>query len=457
MNSNRSKKSTLFPSFIALCVILAAAWWMHQHYAPTPKPAIKTSVKSSTTTTPPEPQKAQESKPENKPLPKPNEPSLQLSSFKKLPGWYKANLSDSLKTFRNSCRVFLRLPPNQKAGTDNLTIKAKDWQFACKKALSLPEGSINPRAAKAFFEAYFRPLTYTLKQPVQGLFTGYYMPEYKGSLVRTSVYNVPVYGVPKNLVEVNLRDFDSRLPQKHLFGRVSNGRLRPYFTHREINNGAIKQHGKAIVWLKSMVDRTYLEIQGSGIVLLPNGERMALGYAAQNGAPYTAIGSVLIRKGVMTRDNASMQRIRKYLESHPKAMKTLLERNQSFVFFRVLPSSIALGAQGIGLTPGFSLAVDRSHVPLGTPIWLSTTRPDKHHDDKTPLQRLMIAQDTGGAIKGHVRGDVYWGSGSMAEEVAGRMKNPGHYWLLLPKRWLESTFLPKQKHNAKATQKPRKP
>ena len=182
-----------------------------------------------------------------------------------------------------------------------------------------------------------------------------------------------------------------------------------------------------------MMDRLNLEIQGSGVVKLPNDDELYLGYATGNGAAYTPVARVLIEQGVLTRDTASMQAIRAYFESHPNKTNAVIHRNKSFVFFRVLEKQIALGAQGVSLTSGYSLAVDRHFVPMGVPIWLSTTHPDKKYHHKRVLQRLMIAQDTGGAIRGMVRGDVYWGAGKRAESIAGRMRNQGQYWFLVPK------------------------
>ena len=163
-----------------------------------------------------------------------------------------------------------------------------------------------------------------------------------------------------------------------------------------------------------------------------------MGYDAQNGQPYTAIAGVLIKEGTMTRDNASMQGIKRYLEAHPQQMHRVLNQNKSFVFFRKMAQNVALGSQGVSLTPGYSLAIDREWIPMGTPLWLNTTRPDSNNPDKTkPMKRLMIAQDTGGAIRGKIRGDVFWGGGDRATSIAGHMKNSGHYWLLLPRHAVE--------------------
>lgn len=356
---------------------------------------------------------------------------LRVSSFDKLPGWKQADAKRSLVTFQQSCKTMLRQNPQQSAGSQQITMQIGEWYPACRAALQLK--SINDKKARSFFQKWFTPVEFYDKKPVTGLFTGYYMPLLHGSLTKTDEFNVPLYGLPEDLVSVDLSHFTKGVITKHTFGRVEKGALKPYYTRKDINKGAIEKKAPVIVWVNSQIDRLYLEIQGSGIVKLPNGDKIYVGYAGENGAPYTAIGKVLIDRGIMTKDNASMQRIRAYLDQNPKKMMSIINKNASFVFFKVLNQKVALGAQGIGLTAGYSLAVDRQWIPLGTPLWLSTTRPDAKSGSPLNFQRLMVAQDTGGAIRGAVRGDVFWGSGKDATNIAGLMKNPGHYWLLLPK------------------------
>lgn len=361
-----------------------------------------------------------------------NSISLKPATFNQLPAWRKAELGPSLETFKVSCQAFLKQRPEKAVGSTLLNLEAKDWQPICNAAMS-----INPSdntAAKHFFEQWFQPIKFVKKQRLnQGLFTGYYMPYLHGSLQKTEQYKVPLYAVPDDLITLNLSDFDSKIMHKSLSGRVVNKRLIPYYTREQISKGAIKDKATVLVWVDSQIDRLFLEIQGSGVVQLPDGQELVLGYAAQNGAPYTAIGKVLIERGALPKQGLSMQAIRDYLEAHPEEIKDVLNQNQSFVFFKQLQNKDAYGAQGVALTPGYSLAVDRQWIPLGAPIWLSTSHPDAHHKQAIAMQRLMIAQDTGGAIKGAVRGDVYWGTGDDATYIAGHMQNPGYYWLLLPK------------------------
>jgi membrane-bound lytic murein transglycosylase A len=314
-------------------------------------------------------------------------------------------------------------------------LEVKDWLPACKAAKLVDNKSISN--TRLFFQKWFVPVEFFYSKRVHGLFTGYYMPLLKGSLTKTERFNVPIYGLPKEIITSNLELFHKDFKNRRIVGRVKENTLLPFYTREEINKGAIKKFTPVLAWVDSLIDRSFLEIQGSGIIQLPNKKQIVVGYAGQNGAPYTAIAKVLIDKGVMTRDNASMQHIRRYLEAHPTEINPVLNQNKSFVFFNRLKQASALGSQGVPLTPGYSLAIDRKWVPMGVPVWLNTTRPHHDSEKQKTFQRLMVAQDTGGAIKGVVRGDVYWGAGERATSIAGKMKNPGHYWLLLPRHTLD--------------------
>ncbi|MBA3537776.1 MAG: murein transglycosylase A [Tatlockia sp.] len=369
---------------------------------------------------------------EPKPQPQPPSVSMQQKTFAELPGWESAKVKKSLAAFQISCKTFLRQDPEQAVGSEYIDLKAKDWQPACREALAI--NPVSEKLARKFFQHWFTPVEFTDKKPVRGLFTGYYMALLHGSRTKTKEYDVPIYGLPSNLVTINLELFDPALKNRRVIGRLAGNQVIPYHTRAEINKGAIAKTAPVLVWVNSHVDRLFLEIQGSGTVALTDGSNMFLGYAGQNGAPYTAIAKVLIERGVMTKHNASMQHIKRYLEENPEKMDNVLNKNKSFVFFHSLQKEEALGAQGVPLTPGYSLAVDRKWIPLGAPLWLQTTRPgEQNPDHEENLQRLMIAQDTGGAIRGLVRGDVYWGAGERATFIAGHMKNRGHYWLLLPR------------------------
>ena len=336
--------------------------------------------------------------------------ALTKVSFEELPGWDNADVKKSLLAFQTSCEAFLKQSPSHPMGTQHIKLKVRDWHPACKAALDLD--SISEDSAKTFFEKWFHPIEFEQKKqaPVHSVFTGYYMPKIKGNLKKSAKYNTPIYGLPK---------------RKYLTS----------YTREQIDNGALKKKAPIIAWIHSPAERLFLEIEGSGVIQLPDGEKLYLGYAGENGAPYTSIARVLIDKGIMTRHNASKEAIMRYLKNHPEKAKKIIHKNKSFVFFENLKKPMALGAHGMALTPGYSLAVDRKWIPLGAPLWLDTTRPDIKANAKQ-LQRLMIAQDTGGAIRGFMRGDIYWGSGKLATFLGEHMKNEGHYWLLLPKHIL---------------------
>lgn len=357
--------------------------------------------------------------------------TLTPTSFSELPGWSSAHHLKSLQTFQASCPSFLKKKPDYVIGNQWVYLRAKDIQPACQAALHLKNPSQSD--AKQFFQQWFKPATFQNGHVLSGLFTGYYLPEIKGSLVKTDQYTIPLYGVPKDLLSINLQDFDAQLPKRQLIGRLHNKQLVPYYSREDINNGAITHHAPVVAYIHSPIDRLFLEIQGSGTIKLDDGSTLSLNYAAKNGLPYTAIGKILIQRGILTMATMSQQAIGSYLEQHPDEQDEIINKNRSFVFFRILHQDGAFGSLNTKLTPGYSLAVDPDWVPLGLPLWVNTSRPDPNTDANHPFHRLMIAQDTGGAIKGAVRGDVFWGGGKNEAQIAGKMKNTGQYWLLLPR------------------------
>ena len=272
-----------------------------------------------------------------------------------------------------------------------------------------------------------------------GLFTGYYEPLLRGSRARSSRYRVPLYRRPPDIVQVDLGRFREDLRGRRLAGRLRGATLEPYDDRRSITAGALRGRGLELVWVDDPIAAFFLQIQGSGQIELDTGERLRLGYAAQNGHPYFAIGRELIERGELTRETVSLQSIRAWLLEHPDEAQDVMALNASYVFFRTIEGDGPIGSQGVALTPGRSLAVDRTFVPLGVPLWLETTAPTVGNSaaegavDQSPVRRLVVAQDTGGAIRGPVRGDLFWGAGSEAEEIAGRMNSEGRYWLLLPR------------------------
>ncbi|MGQ3890200.1 murein transglycosylase A [Legionella sp. CNM-1927-20] len=333
---------------------------------------------------------------------------LTYVSFKELPGWDKANVQKSLLAFQTSCEMFLKKSPLASIGTQDIKLKARDWYPVCKAALEL--NSVSKNSAKKFFEVWFHPVEFEQKKigPVSSVFTGYYMPKIQGSLKKNGKYKTPIYGLPS---------------RKYL----------TLYTREQIDKGALKKKASVIAWVQSPAERLFLEIEGSGVIQLPDGKDLYLSYAGENGAPYTSIAEVLVNKGILTRHKASKKAILHYLENHPEKAKKIIHTNKSFVFFENINRPVALGVKNMTLTPGYSLAVDKKWIPVGAPLWLDTTRPNIKQPNETKLQRLMIAQDIGGAIRGFMRGDIFWGSGKLATFLGEHMKSEGHYWLLLPK------------------------
>ncbi len=358
--------------------------------------------------------------------------TLKRTSFAELPGWKNAQVRTSLQAFQLSCQTFLKQDPEKWMGNEYVKFQVKDWYPACHAANNLKK-TASDTEIRLFFQTWFSPMAFYKNKPIQGLFTSYFMPTIKGSLVKTANYTVPLYGVPSNLLIVNLEPFKQpALKKKRIIGRLKNKKIIPFYTREEINHGAIKHTAPVLAWIKDPLDRVFLEIEGSGVIELDNHKHLYIGYAEENGAPYTSIASVLIKEGILTREAASSKNIKAYFHQHPKEIDRVLNQNKSFVFFSELKTHAALGAQGVALTPGYSLAVDPSSIPYGTPTWLSTTLPSPDNQSGTPFNRLMVAQDTGGAIRGTVRGDIFWGAGEKAYWMSNKMQNKGRYWLLLP-------------------------
>jgi membrane-bound lytic murein transglycosylase A len=237
---------------------------------------------------------------------------------------------------------------------------------------------------------------------------------------------------------VSLGDFKEKLQGENIMGRVQGQKLIPYYSRSEIEKGRLRGRRREIVWVNNAVDAFFLHIQGSGRIVMDDKKIVRVGYAAENGQPYLAIGRELIRRGALTKETVSMPAIRDWLEKHPAEARDVMNLNASYIFFRKAKDAGGpLGAEGISLTPHRSMAVDRRKIPYGIPLWLDAEEPD----GKERLQRLMVAQDTGGAITGAVRGDFFWGAGEEAAHKAGLMKSQGHSWILLPK----SVTIPKEK------------
>ncbi|MEE8334009.1 MAG: murein transglycosylase A [Alphaproteobacteria bacterium] len=308
--------------------------------------------------------------------------------------------------------------------------KRKRWAAPCRAVAAGPPA--NARTARRFFERWFRPHAVTdSAAAVDGLFTGYYEPSLRGALKPDARYRIPLFARPADLITADLGSFDPALKGRRITGRVSDGKLTPYPARAEIDRGALGENGRPLVWVDDPVDAFFLHVQGSGRVTLRDGSVMRVGFAAVNGRTYTAIGRVLVARGALASGSVTMKSIRAWLAAHPKRGASVMAENARYVFFRGLSGPGPVGALGAPLTAGRSLAVDRAAIPLGAPVWLETT--DALEPDQK-LRRLMVAQDTGAAIKGAVRGDVFFGAGRLAARRAGAMKQPGRYFVLLPRR-----------------------
>jgi membrane-bound lytic murein transglycosylase A len=347
------------------------------------------------------------------PKPAPEAAHYRPMSFDALPGWPGVSPAQSLRAFLAGCP---RLGATALAG-------------ACEQAAALADA--DERQAREFFEAHFIP--YALGTPEgkdSGLITGYYEPVIEGNRTRDAIHRHPIYGVPPDLVVVELGTLYPELRHMRLRGRLEGRRLVPYYSRSEIASRGDILAAPVIAWASDPVELFFLHIQGSGQVRMEDGARIRVGYADQNGHPYRSLGRHLVERGELRLEDASMQGIKAWARANPERVEDALNRNASYVFFTEQRSEGGpLGALSVPLVAGYSIAIDRRHVPLGAPVYLSSTDPLT----KAPLERLMAAHDTGGAIRGAVRADFFWGSGEEAGEFAGIMREHGRLWVLWPR------------------------
>jgi membrane-bound lytic murein transglycosylase A len=293
---------------------------------------------------------------------------------------------------------------------------------------------VNPQdrsQVRSFFEQQFRPWRVLNADATDtGLITGYYEPLIRGSRTATVRYRFPIYGVPDDLLTIDLAELYPQFRGLRLRGKLDGRKVVPYYDRKQIDGGVPALAGREIAWTDDALDLFFLQVQGSGRVKFDGGEVLRIGYADQNGHPYRSVGKLLVERGELTVEQASLQGIQEWARNNPGKLRDVLDYNASYVFFRELPASAdgPLGAMGLPLTPGRSIAIDPRSVPLGAPVFLATTFPNSSRT----LERLMVAQDTGGAIKGGVRADFFWGFGSEAGKQAGRMRQQGRMWVLLP-------------------------
>ena len=340
--------------------------------------------------------------------------ALRQASWRDLPEWQADDPAAAWSAFRTSCRTLGR---------------QEGWRDICTVADTL----VNPDrdTARRFFEANLTPFQLVNADgSEEGLITGYYEPLLRGSRKPNARYRFPVYGVPDDLLVLDLTEVYPDLKGLRLRGRLEGRRVVPYFDRAQIEQGRAAVAGKEIAWVDDPIELFFLQIQGSGRIALESGDSIRLGYAEQNGHPYRSIGRVLVERGDLPLERASMQGIKAWAQANPARLTELLNQNGSYVFFRELPADSPgpVGALGLPLTPRRSLAVDARFVPLGAPVYIATTWPLS----SKPLNQLMLAHDTGGAIRGAVRADFFWGFGEDAAREAGRMKQSLRMWVLLP-------------------------
>ena len=348
---------------------------------------------------------------------------LRAVAFTELPRWNDDAQQDAWPSFSATCSSLLARQAS-----------AAIWTTVCASAATI-DGH-DTLAVRAFFERHFNAYQVLAADgEAKGLVTGYYEPLLHGSRQRDERYRVPLYGPPDDLLTVELGDLYPELKDKRVRARVDGKRVVPYWPRVDIDAGKAAVGGKELLFVDDPVEAFFLQIQGSGRVQLPDGSVVRVGYADQNGQPYRSIGRILVERGELTLDKASMQGIKQWGRDHPDALPALLAENPSYVFFREATPNPAgtidgpLGALGVPLAAGRTIAVDPRFIPLGAPVYVATTWPLSNR----PLNRLMLAQDTGGAIRGAVRADWFWGFGEDAAQQAGRMKQEGMLWLLWPK------------------------
>ena len=350
---------------------------------------------------------------------------LKLSkvSFSALDGWNNDDFSQIIPVFAKNCAKIMQ---NNRTYLSDSAVKVKtsDYQKVCK---NFSEKNISTsEKMKKFLEAEFVPYAVFAGNNPIGKFTSYYEATVNASLEKKGRYKYPIYGKPKDLVELNLRDFGADLPSSRLVGYVKDGKFVPYRKRAEIENNGVD--APVLMWADDPVDIHFMQIQGSAIAKMDDGSELRIGYADNNGHKFKGIGSIMLEKKILKAGEVSMENIRKWLKTHPTEAKKLMQENDRFIFQRLSDSDGPLGALGVPLTAGRSMAIDNSLLPLGTVFWLDTVSPDR-----VPLKKVMFAQDIGAAIKGAVRGDYFWGHGDEALHHAGRMNSAGKYYLLLPK------------------------
>ena len=359
-------------------------------------------------------------------------------SFSDLKGWAEDDQAAAFAAFRNSCQPILR---REKAKAEVKPFE-RSLRDACGR-VALYREPVSSTAAQIFFEQNFRPVRISRVGETDGFITGYYEPEIEGSHKPGDGFTVPFYRRPPELRTRSPGAGKAKGPSRAAASKRSKagtrqaGRIVPFHDRTAIENGALAGRGLELVWTNDEIDAFFTHIQGSARLRLRNGKLMRINYDAQNGHPYLAVGRILIERGIVPKDEMTMDKIRTFIAEHPEEGRELMRMNRSYIFFREVhelgQDDEPIGAQGVSLTADRSIAVDRSLHVYGTPFWIEAELPLEHESAATPFRRLMLAQDTGGAIVGPARADIYFGAGVEAGMVAGRLRHPGKFYMLVPR------------------------
>jgi len=349
---------------------------------------------------------------------------LAKTDYGQLPGWNNEDFGAIIPVFRKNCAALRQKSSSEYISSAAVKIKTKDYQKVCRRFAA--QNIKSATEMKSFLENEFVPYSVSDGANPDGKFTSYYEAVIHASFNKIGRYRYPVYGRPDDLIEINLKDFDKTLPDTRLVGRVENKKFVPYYNRREIESNGV--NAPVLMWGDDLVDIHFMQIQGSAIAVMDDGKEIRIGFADSNGRKFKGIGSIMLEKGAIKQSEASMSKIREWLRQNPQKAEKLMAENERFIFQRLVESDGPVGAMGVSLTAGRSLAVDNRFIPLGAMLWLDTYGPDKKK-----IEKIVFAQDIGSAIKGIVRGDYFWGHGEEALQKAGQMNSKGRYYILAPK------------------------
>lgn len=354
-----------------------------------------------------------------------NEIVLYPTKFSDLPNWSGDNLNDMLQAFSSSCeRIMKETSPY--LGKAEIKLSSYDYQYVCHRFFD--EKISDGKAFKKFVQNNFTPYLITENGDDYGRFTSYYQARIVASFEKDDKYKYPVYGMPVDLLSLNLHDFDEKIPETKLIGRIDGNKFVPYFSRKEIENDAnIQKNIPVLLYADNLTDIFLMQIQGSATAFMADGKTLNLAYAGNNGRKFSGIGSVLLADDRLGKGKASMEEVKKWLEDNPEEAVKYMQKNERYVFMRISDVAGTMGAQGVVLTPQRSLAVDESKLPIGALLWLQTSGPEGEK-----IEKMVIAQDTGKAIKGTIRGDYFWGYGDDALAASGKMSSRGRYFIFVP-------------------------